>query len=94
MWLLLDDDPVQDNSDVDEVTEALLGACKGSYQEHVASCIDFPGVWSGAELSGKAREYSGRYYRSRLNLMRRAGCEACWRLNPETGRRYRSVRLA
>ena len=93
-WLLLDTDPIQDDTDVSAVTEALLAVCKGSYQEHVALYLDSPGVWSGAELAGKARRYGARYFESRYNLMTRAGCEACWRLNPNTGRKYRSVRLA
>ena len=93
-WYLPEDDPVRSNEDVAAVPAALLEVSRGEYQDHVASSVDEPGVWSGAELTGKARRYGARYHESRYNLMRRAGCTPCWRINPETGRKYRSVRLA
>ena len=84
---------IRTDEDVAQVTAALLTESRGHYQAHVASSVDEPGVWSGAELIGKARRYGARYRESRFNLMRRAGCTPCWRTNPKTGRQYRSVCL-
>ncbi len=40
----------------------------GSYQEHVFYNGDVPGVLSGSELKGKAKQYGGKYHHSRLEV--------------------------
>lgn len=44
---------------------------RGDYQYHVLESGHEPGVLSGAELKGKAREYGGSYAESRSSLMER-----------------------
>lgn len=44
---------------------------KGEYQYHVLESGHEPGVLSGAELQGKAREYGGVYAASRASVVAR-----------------------
>ena len=41
----------------------------GRYSEHVLEDGHIPGVLSGAELKGKARHYSGWYFRKRCQIV-------------------------
>jgi histidinol-phosphate/aromatic aminotransferase/cobyric acid decarboxylase-like protein len=57
----------------DAAISAALDLCRGVYQRDVVLGAQ---AWSGADLRGRAREYSGRYKRSRealLKRMRKAG---------------------
>ena len=60
----------------------------GDYQAHVLRNGHAPGVLSGAELRGKARQYGPRYARSRAKveaLAARVGVESDLRLVQTTG---------
>lgn len=48
--------------------EAALAQAKGSYQR---ALVLGKQTWSGSDLRGKARKYSGHYARSRAALLRR-----------------------
>jgi len=51
-----------------EAFDKSLSLCKGEYQKNLIRGIE---NLSGSSLSGKAKSYSGRYKRSRENLLKR-----------------------
>jgi hypothetical protein len=53
----------------------VLGAARpiGDYQR---ALMDGTAYWSGSDLRGKARQYRGRYWHSRNNMLKRMNSEA------------------
>jgi hypothetical protein len=50
------------------IAEQIASCARGTYQENLLAGIE---RWSGSTLKGKAREYGGRYFASRCNLLAR-----------------------
>jgi len=65
---------------------------RGDYAKHVAEHGHEPGVLSGAEIRGRARQYGGWYANKRAAVaeaMMRHGVRSALRLDPERRRRVR-----
>ena len=77
------------SNEVNDLSYAsILSVARGTYQRDL---LAGSARWSGSDLKGKARQWSGRYHASRRNLLTRLDSGTPWTwdtaIHPDTRRR-------